>query len=253
MKTFHAAVAVAAVTLAGLQSTPVHAQKIYTDAWVAVALSPKTGQWASAWNGAFPGIAEQQALKACNAKDAEIVASYQGGWVVMALAEDNTFACVGGRAATGDSRDWKPLAEQALKDLRKFTTKKATQVVVFASGTVEPLAYTPPAYQAGDAVRAKWNGEWYDARVLEVKTGQYRITYVGYGSNYDEWVGEDRLADKPAAAAKYKVDQEVKAEWKGEWYKARVLEVKDGRYKIGYAGYGKEWDEWVGEDRLKTP
>lgn len=50
------------------------------------------------------------------------------------------------------------------------------------------------SYQPGDAVMILWNGTWYPGRILQVNGGQYYITYDGYSSSWDEWVGSDRLS-----------------------------------------------------------
>lgn len=49
------------------------------------------------------------------------------------------------------------------------------------------------AYQAGDNVDIEWSGAWYPGRVKEIKDGKYFITYEGYDSSWDEWVGTERL------------------------------------------------------------
>ncbi|HVS36980.1 MAG TPA: Tudor-knot domain-containing protein [Gemmataceae bacterium] len=40
--------------------------------------------------------------------------------------------------------------------------------------------------------------------------------------------------------------------WEGKWYPGEILAVYNGRgtYKVHYEGYGSEWDEEVGSDRL---
>lgn len=50
------------------------------------------------------------------------------------------------------------------------------------------------AFQRGSQVRVEWQGEWWDATVLEVRGGYYYITYDGYESNWDEWVGPSRIS-----------------------------------------------------------
>ncbi|WP_207493273.1 agenet domain-containing protein [Aridibaculum aurantiacum] len=45
----------------------------------------------------------------------------------------------------------------------------------------------------------------------------------------------------------------VEIYWSGSWYKGKVNEVKDGKYKISYDGWSSTWDEWVGTDRLRAP
>jgi hypothetical protein len=39
--------------------------------------------------------------------------------------------------------------------------------------------------------------------------------------------------------------------WSGAWYKAQIIEAKDGQYKIHYDGFGNNWDEWVKPDRIR--
>ena len=47
--------------------------------------------------------------------------------------------------------------------------------------------------------------------------------------------------------------KQTKAEvlWNGTWYAAEVLETKDGKFSIHYTGYGDNWNEWVGHDRIR--
>ena len=95
----------------------------------------------------------------------------------------------------------------------------------------------------------EWNGTWFPSQVLEEKDGKFYIKYDGYGDNWNEWVGKDRVKfpakPKPATPAKAEV------EWHGTWYPAQVLEEKDGKFYIKYDGYGDNWNEWVGKERIK--
>nr|HPM41927.1 Tudor-knot domain-containing protein [bacterium] len=95
--------------------------------------------------------------------------------------------------------------------------------------------------------------------VLSTKGGATCIHYDGYGKNWDECVGKERIRGGKASAeatsgAKFAVGDDVKVLWKGSWYDASVTEVnaKKGKYKITYEGYDKSWDEWVGNDRIKA-
>ncbi len=54
-----------------------------------------------------------------------------------------------------------------------------------------------------------------------------------------------------AQAATCAVGDRAQVEWKGSWYSAKVLKVKDDQCFIHYDGYGKKWDEWVGPNRIK--
>jgi hypothetical protein len=44
-----------------------------------------------------------------------------------------------------------------------------------------------------ERVEVLWEDDWYPATILEVKGSKYRIHYVGYGTEWDEWVDAARL------------------------------------------------------------
>lgn len=45
---------------------------------------------------------------------------------------------------------------------------------------------------------------------------------------------------------------EVDVEWRGRWWPATVLDRRGvGRYLVHYEGYGDEWDEVVGPERIR--
>jgi hypothetical protein len=51
-----------------------------------------------------------------------------------------------------------------------------------------------PTFKAGDNVDVLWNGEWWQATVVSANTGpSYKIHYVGWGNEWDEEVGEERI------------------------------------------------------------
>lgn len=60
-----------------------------------------------------------------------------------------------------------------------------------------------------------------------------------------------QTACKKNQESEFKVGDVVEVEWKGSWYKANVLEVKDGKYKIHYEGYDASYDEEVGKERIR--
>jgi hypothetical protein len=106
----------------------------------------------------------------------------------------------------------------------------------------------------GDGADVLWKGKWYAAKVSRVNEDQSRcyIHYNGYGSNWDEWVGADRIRVHARAAAGYKVGDPVMVKWKGAWYPASVLKSQGGNFYIHYDGYDNSWDEWVGTNRIRA-
>jgi hypothetical protein len=115
-----------------------------------------------------------------------------------------------------------------------------------ADSRVEPTG--PPA-------EVEWNGSWYPATVLGVDGERTLIHYVGYGENWDEWVGPERIrVERPPAViahAGWRVGQSVEVEWGSTWWKATVVATDSDRTLIHYAGYGDQWDEWVTDSRIR--
>ena len=99
--------------------------------------------------------------------------------------------------------------------------------------------------ERGAKVQVLWRGTWYPAVVIESRESLWRIHYDNYGPEWDEWVDGGRIKFT------WNKGDNVQVSWKGTWYKARIIEVAGEKYKIQYAGYGAEWDEWVSVDRMK--
>ncbi len=47
------------------------------------------------------------------------------------------------------------------------------------------------------------------------------------------------------------VGDEIEVEWQGAWYAAVIRESRGALWLIHYEGYGDEWDEVVGDDRIR--
>jgi hypothetical protein len=127
-------------------------------------------------------------------------------------------------------------------------------------------------FGVGDRVLVEWEGKDYPALIKESQPGsKFKVHYEGYDDVWDEVVPKDRvhgLIDGPVAqpeppakvlkkavqAAKtnvFKINDHVRVEWHGQVYSATVIGiVGPERYRIRYDGYGQEWDETVGLDRI---
>src|SRR5205814_2120639 len=101
-------------------------------------------------------------------------------------------------------------------------------------------------------VEVEWHGTWYPAKILEQKDGKFYIKYDGWGDEWNEWVGKERIR-LPAKGAVIAPDGKVEVFWSTTWFPAKILMEKDGKYLIKYDGYGDEWNEWVGKDRIRVP
>ena len=55
-----------------------------------------------------------------------------------------------------------------------------------------------------------------------------------------------------AQVANFKAGDKNEVLSNGTWYKADVLEAKDGSYKIHYDGWTSTWDEWVTVAKMRS-
>ena len=115
--------------------------------------------------------------------------------------------------------------------------KRMSVIVLLVVALV--ISWTATGYclcKVGNKADVLWKGTWYPAIVKKVKGNQCYIHYTGYGNNWDEWVGPDRIKAKGEAntasaanpadsAPKYSVGDAVQVNWKGSWYPARVIAV----------------------------
>lgn len=53
------------------------------------------------------------------------------------------------------------------------------------------------------------------------------------------------------SAASWQARDEVEVEWQGAWFPAVVVEKRGTRWLIHYEGYGTDWDELVGVERIR--
>jgi hypothetical protein len=111
-------------------------------------------------------------------------------------------------------------------------------------------------WTVGERVLVLWKGHWYKAVVIGVKPGLSKLNYDGYADSWDEWVGPERIraiAAPPPVSAEWTAGDRVEVLWKRSWYKATIIGVKPGLYRIHYTGYASSWDEWVAPGRIRVP
>ena len=131
------------------------------------------------------------------------------------------------------------------------------------------------AYDVGDHVLVEWEGEVYPAMIIDIPgPGKVKVHYDGYDEMWDEVVARSRLkgrieegteipspeppdkvrrtAVEAAKTNKFKIGDRVKVDWHGHFYPAVIIGiVGPEKYRIHYQGYGNEWDENVGRDRIR--
>jgi len=146
--------------------------------------------------------------------------------------------------------------------MRRFFTLFLGGAAWLASALAYPaLASAQSICAPGDKAQVLWNGSWYPATVRRARGGNCFIHYDGYGNNWDEWVGPNRIrvatgnsvvVGAPPAVA-IQEGAAVQVLWGHRWWPAHVLQAKGNRLFIHYDGYGNNWDEWVGPARYRLP
>ena len=137
MKTLRNALVLSVLTLAGLAVPAPRARadvQIDFDTYAAVAYSPATGKYGYAWNHRSRHLAERAALSKCPAADARVVGWVKGGWLVLAVGDNNAYGAgweYGVGATNVDAS--KRARRQCLARANRVVT-----VVVLCSGNVAP-------------------------------------------------------------------------------------------------------------------
>ncbi|OUL27452.1 hypothetical protein BV372_25900 [Nostoc sp. T09] len=104
-----------------------------------------------------------------------------------------------------------------------------------------------------------WDGDeedWYQATIEKVQEDQFFVYYLGYGSTYDEWVGEDEIRIREHGASDdngFAVSQKVKVwdEDNEDWYSASIEKIQGQQYYVHYLDYDSSYDEWVDAEEIR--
>lgn len=129
-------------------------------------------------------------------------------------------------------------------------------------------------YRVGDEVMVEWEGKDYQAVILAVDgPTKFRVHFDGYDETWDEVVSKSRIrggraGDEPrpepptkvrnkaleaAQTNTYRVGDQVRAEWRGRYYPAQIVDVVGKeRYRVHYEGYPTEFDENVDKNRVQA-
>jgi len=177
------------------------------------------------------------------------------------------------------------LAEDIKQDMAFAEDQKS---VFITTGNFQPEMELAAAERKIDPLissrfEVRSEGDWYKAKVIDARAGTYRVHYFGFEDSDDEWVTrrdfrtsqvlasnqktrDDNSSWKPStnnpapkssgenrSSSEYRIGANVEVSWKGKWYSARILEAKEGRHLVHYAGYDDSWDEWVPDNRIRRP
>jgi RNA binding activity-knot of a chromodomain/Agenet domain len=119
---------------------------------------------------------------------------------------------------------------------------------------IAALAAEVGATSQSREVEVEWHGGWYDAAVISRDGDQVLIHYAGYGPEWDEWVGPERIRwpqQSSVAIGQRRVGDAVSVKWGSTWWPAIVVATDSDRALIHYVGWDARWDEWVDASRIR--
>ena len=134
-------------------------------------------------------------------------------------------------------------AEQQLS-CSAVTTKFTDALVVAKAGARQGA-------DVGKHIEAQDAGEWWRARVIDTREGEYFVSWIGYGPEWSRWVKVSQTREFQPDV--HKVGTKIEVEWDGTWYPAVVKETRLGLHYVAYDGYPEADNEWVPMNRIRLP
>jgi hypothetical protein len=101
----------------------------------------------------------------------------------------------------------------------------------------------------GRNVAVQSGGQWYPAKLIDMRNDELKVHFYGYNSADDAWVSAEQVRD--IGRPRYPVGSTVEVQWKKRWYLATVIDERAGVHQVTYEGFGEEWNEWVSSKRMR--
>ena len=115
----------------------------------------------------------------------------------------------------------------------QYEYKKLNEIDLYSISETE--------FEVGDLISVDWENNSYDAKINKVDKIFYKITYLGWGEEWDEWITKNRIRGNKKV--------EIKS---GEvWYPGEIIQNKNNKFFIRYNGYDFCFDEWVDSSRIR--
>ena len=160
-----------------------------------------------------------------------------------------------GRSFADINGDGEVTLSELAEDIKEDMAFAEGQRSVFVTtGDFSPAMLIGPAQnkinpQISRRVEVRSDGDWYKARIFDVRGGSYHVHYYGWEDSDDEWVTAAQIRN--LKTVEYAVGKNVEVSWQGKWYAAKVLKNERGVHLIHYVGYDDGWDEWVSDQRIR--
>ncbi|MBT60297.1 MAG: hypothetical protein CMA63_01935 [Euryarchaeota archaeon] len=145
--------------------------------------------------------------------------------------------------------DYRALAKYMVgSEAGEVSQHHKTEVIVrdaeIVDGVLKGYAYSHPRLGEGPVRTSSILAISFDERAtarVETRNTMYVVGPTGWTTP-----PSDHPFNNPFSAG-----EQVKAEWKGEWWDSLIREVVGQKYLIHYVGFDSSWDEWVGPERIQ--
>ena len=101
----------------------------------------------------------------------------------------------------------------------------------------------------GDKAKVLWNGYHFQATLKSKKADKLCVHYDGWDAMWDECVEAKRFTCKGDSA--FATGETVEVEWGAQFWEAKILSLKAGKFCVTYKGWESKWDECVGAERVR--
>ncbi len=96
-------------------------------------------------------------------------------------------------------------------------------------------------FEKGDLISVVWENDNYEAKIKKIDRIFYKISYVGWGDEWDEWITKNRITG----------NEKVEIKSDNVWYPGEIIQYKNNKYFIRYKDYDFCFDEWVDNSRIR--
>jgi len=128
-----------------------------------------------------------------------------------------------------------------------FATSNGFNPSLRLSSVTQPLRDP----QIGQYVQVLWEGDWYNAEILDTRGDECKIRYADGDSSSDEWVTARRMRSPAFERFWIGAPVEIQSPADDNWYIGQVLESWESLHFCHYNDFGPEYDEWFGPSRIR--
>lgn len=165
----------------------------------------------------------------------------------LPLADRNEDGNISLKETADELRDAMKFREHQLSG---YITKSVDENAYIAkSDGVSPYTNSNE-FAVGSYHYAAKNGNWQVIRIVDRKRDKLICEFYDYSDKSINEFTESEL--RPVYFVTHKKGDNVKVEWEGAWYGAKILDSDNNFYLIKYDNDDESWNEWVAYDRIRT-